>query len=95
MFGRVCYLNLSAQAAHKLAPRSTHCFFLGYSVDHKGCRCLDLTTNNIIVLRHVVFYETAFPFAVLPRLTNELNIFLQDDASSAAPMHAPLPTPQH
>jgi hypothetical protein len=49
MFGCACYPNLSAKATHKLAPRSTKCIFLGYSADHKGYRCLDLTTNNIIV----------------------------------------------
>jgi hypothetical protein len=53
VFGCACYPNLSVKAAHKLAPRSTRCIFLGYSVDHKGYRCLDLTTNNIIVSRHV------------------------------------------
>jgi hypothetical protein len=40
-----------------------------------------------------VFYETDFPFAVLPRLTNDLDIFLQNNSRSAAPMPAPLPVP--
>jgi hypothetical protein len=30
---------------------------------------------------------------VSPRLTNNLDIFLQDDSPSAAPMPAPLPAP--
>jgi hypothetical protein len=80
VFGCFCYPNLSTQAPHKLAPRSTRCAFRGYFVDHKGHRCLDLSTNNIIVSRHVVFYEIDFPFAVLPRLTNDLDIFLQDNS---------------
>jgi hypothetical protein len=49
VFGCACYPNLSAKATHKLAPRSIRCIFLGYSADHKGYRCLDLTTNNIVV----------------------------------------------
>jgi hypothetical protein len=58
-------------------PRSTRCVFFGYSAaDHKGYQCLDLSTNNIIISRHVVFDETVFPFAASPRLTNNLDIFL-------------------
>jgi hypothetical protein len=49
VFDCACYPNFSTKAAHKLAPRSTRCFFLEYSPDHKGYRCLDLTTNNIVV----------------------------------------------
>jgi hypothetical protein len=42
-------------APHKLSPWSTRCVFLGYSADHKGYCCLDLSTNRLIVSRHVVF----------------------------------------
>jgi hypothetical protein len=73
IFGCVCYPNLSAQAAHKLALQSTHCVFLGYSVDHKGYRCLDLSTN-IAVYRHVVFDEVVFSFVASSRLTNDLDL---------------------
>jgi hypothetical protein len=55
IFGCICYPNLTATTAHKLAPRSFLCAFLGYSPDHKGCRCLDLATNRVIISRHVVF----------------------------------------
>jgi hypothetical protein len=75
-------------------PRSTRYVFLEYSVDHKGYQCLDLSTNNIVIFRHVVFDEAVFPFAVSPCLTNDLDIFLQDDASGAAPIPAPLSAPR-
>jgi len=52
-----------ATAIHKLAPRSILCVFLGYSTHHKGYRCLDLSSNRVIISRHVIFDETAFPFA--------------------------------
>jgi hypothetical protein len=76
VFGCACYPNLSTQAPHKLAPRSTRYAFLGYSTYHKGYRCLDLSTNSIIISLHVVFDETDFPFAVSPYLTNDLDIIL-------------------
>lgn len=63
VFGSACYPNLFATAPHKLAPRSTLCVFLGYSANHKGYRCLDLSSNHIIISLHVVFDESSFPFA--------------------------------
>jgi hypothetical protein len=93
VFGCVCYSNLSTQAPHKLSPQSTKCAFLGYSAYHKGYRCLDLSTNNTIISRHVVFDETDFSFVVSPRLINDLDIFLQDNSWSAALMTASLPSP--
>jgi hypothetical protein len=73
--------------------QSTRCIFLGYSANHKGYRCLDLTTNNIIVSQHIVFDETDFPFSASAHLTNDLDILLQDDSPRVAHMPAPLPTP--
>jgi histone deacetylase 1/2 len=62
-FGCTCYPNLTATSPYKLAPRSALCVFLGYSPDHKGYQCLDLTTNHVIISRNVVFDETSFPFS--------------------------------
>jgi hypothetical protein len=76
----------------QIGPRSTCCVFLGYSADHKGYRCLDLFTNNIVISQ-LVFDETVFPFTASPRLTNDLDIFLLDDALGAATIPAPLPAP--
>jgi len=63
VFSCKCYPNLSATASHKLAPRSTLCVFLSYSAHHKGYRCLDLSSHRVIISRHVIFDETAFPLA--------------------------------
>jgi hypothetical protein len=49
VFGCTCYPNTTATVPNKLSPRSTWCVFLGYSVDHKGYCCLDLSTNRLIV----------------------------------------------
>jgi hypothetical protein len=93
VFCCACYPILFVKAAHKLAPCSTRYIFLIYSADHKGYRCLDLTTNNIDVSQHVVFDEVDFPFSTSPHLTNNLDIFLQDDSPGAALMPALLSVP--
>jgi hypothetical protein len=63
VFGCICYPNLSATTPHKLSPRSTLCVSLGYSPNHKGYLCFDRQSNRTIISRHVVFYETSFPFS--------------------------------
>jgi hypothetical protein len=70
VFSCACYPNITATASHKFTPRSTRCVFLGYFVDHKGYRCLDLLTNRLIVSQHVVFDEDNFPLAASPSLTD-------------------------
>jgi hypothetical protein len=70
VFGCTCYPNTTATAPHKLSPCSTRCVFLGYSADHKGYRCLDFSTNRLIVSRHVVFDDDSFPLAASPSLTD-------------------------
>jgi hypothetical protein len=65
-----CYPNMIATVQHKLSPCSTRCVFLGYSTDHKGYRCLDLSTNRLIVSRYVVFDEDNFPLTASPSLTD-------------------------
>jgi hypothetical protein len=80
----------------KLPPRSTRCLFLGYSPDHKGYRCLDLTSHRIIISRHVVFDEDVFPLAGSTPPT-DLDSLLESDSvppPPPAPRLAPLPTPR-
>ena len=45
--------------------RSKQCVFLGYSAQHKGVKCLDVSTGRVDISRDVVFDETKFPFADL------------------------------
>jgi hypothetical protein len=90
VFGCTCYPNTSSTTPHKLSPRSTRCVFLGYSSDHKGYHCLDLSTNRLIVSRHVVFDEASFPLAASPHLT-DLD-FLCELGSLVNPIRTPLTT---
>ncbi|GJY11793.1 reverse transcriptase domain-containing protein [Tanacetum coccineum] len=59
VFGCLCYPHIFFD--HKLQSRSTACVFLGYPALHRGYRCLDLSTNKIIISRHVIFDEDQFP----------------------------------
>jgi hypothetical protein len=89
VFGYACYHNIVATVHHKLAPRSTRCVFLGYFADHKGYRCLDLSTNCLIVSRHVVFDEDNFPLAASSNIT-DLD-FLLESASTISTIGTRLP----
>lgn len=62
VFGCLCFPNTYATSPHKLAPRAVRYVFLGYALEHKGYRCLDLASRRVIISRHVVFDETVFPY---------------------------------
>ena len=85
VFGCACYPNLAATAAHKLAPGSTLCVFLSYSAHHKGYRCLDRSTNRVIISRHVSFDEGSFPFAEPSRPPREADFEFLDDVTTNVP----------
>ena len=85
VFGCACYSNLTATAAHKLAPRSTLCVFLGYSTHHKGYSCLDRSTNRVIISRHVSFDEGTFPFAEPSHPPCEADFEFLDDVTTNVP----------
>lgn len=48
--------------SHKVGPKSVPFIFLGYPLQHKGFRCLNLETQDIIISHHFTFDETIFPF---------------------------------
>ncbi|KAI5313872.1 hypothetical protein L3X38_043048 [Prunus dulcis] len=62
IFGCACFPHLRPYNTNKLHLRSVKCVFLGYSLDHQGYRCLNLTTNRVFLSRHVIFDEHCFPF---------------------------------
>jgi len=94
VFGCLCYPNMTATAKHKLAPRSLPCVFLGYSAHHKGFRCLDTSSNHVIISRHVVFDESTFPFSELsPHPTPQAYDFLEDSTDFVPAPIGPSQTP--
>lgn len=65
VFGCACWPNLRPYNNRKLMFRSKQCVFLGYSVQHKGVKCLDVSTGRVYISRDVVFDEIQFPFEKL------------------------------
>ncbi|KAM2632205.1 hypothetical protein EV1_022967 [Malus domestica] len=63
VFGCLCFPWLKPYVPSKLDGKSTKCVFLGYSLQHKGYRCLDPQTQRVYISRHVIFDETTFPFS--------------------------------
>jgi hypothetical protein len=59
-FGCAFYPLRRPYAKHKLEFRSKQCLFLGYSSYQKGYKCLDISTNQIYIYIHVIFYEMLF-----------------------------------
>lgn len=75
VFGCLCFPNFIAPS--KLSPRSTPCVFLGYPTNHKGYRCLNIHTKQIVICRHMVFYETVFLFRAMTRNIAPSHTFLK------------------
>ena len=94
VFGCACWPNLRPYNSHKLQPRSTQCVFLGYSLLHKGYKCLHLPSGRVYFSRGVLFNEDVFPFArscstnFQSPSTSDLNSFL---VQSSTKLHAAAP----
>ena len=82
-FAYACWPHLRPYNSHKLDFRSKQCIFLGYSLHHKGYKCLDLSTNRVYFARNVLFDETLFPFSHLSAAPHSVN---------TSSTHVPLPS---
>ena len=60
-FRCACWPNLHPYNTHKLQLRSNQCVLLGYSLLHKGYKCLHLPSGCLYISRDVIF-ENNFPF---------------------------------
>jgi hypothetical protein len=61
-FGSACWPNLEAYNSNKLQPRSLPCVFMGYSLHHKGYKCLHIPTDRIYFSRDAIFQEGTYSF---------------------------------
>ncbi|BBH05152.1 transposable element gene [Prunus dulcis] len=91
VFGCSCYPWLKPYISSKLDGKSKRCVFLGYSLQHKGYRCLDLETNRLYVSRHVTFNEDTFPFKDVSFVPSSVDPSLSP--SSSINLHFSLPPP--
>jgi histone deacetylase 1/2 len=102
VFGCSCFPLMRPYNKNKLQPRSEKCVFLGYSSNHKGCKCLS-KSGRIYVSKDVLFNEDSFPYNALFCSTKPISpssaiippIFLKPTslpASSTTDHVEPLPT---
>jgi hypothetical protein len=61
-------------------------FCFGYSQERKGYHCLDLASNRIIILRHVLFDESFFPFVGIFNPPSSSFDFLQNSIARRCPL---------
>jgi len=60
-FGCACFPLLRPYHTHKLNFQSQECLFLGYSLSHKGYKCLS-SSSRIYISMDVLFIELRFPY---------------------------------
>ena len=85
IFGCLCYASSLPAHRHKFAARVIPTIFMGYPIDYKGYRLLNLETREFFISRDVVFHEDIFPFAV----------GLNNTTTSNLAMSLVLPIPQY
>lgn len=92
-YGCACYPWLRPYTSNKFEFCSCRCIFIGYGIQHKGYRCLDLSTGKVYISRHVTFDENTFPLKSHPSHPIPDFVYASPHSPSFLPL-PPLPT-QH
>lgn len=79
VFGCTCFSYLKCYNNNKLAFRAHKCVFIGYSLSHKGYKCLS-PTGRIYIADKISFNEQEFPYTFL---------FAQQSSSATSGLHPP------
>nr|XP_009788984.1 PREDICTED: uncharacterized protein LOC104236699 [Nicotiana sylvestris] len=78
VFGCLCFPFTALGHKNKFEPRSILCLFLGTSTKHKGFKCLDPTTNKVLISRHVKFVKNIFPYLSMFPSNSQAPFLLKD-----------------
>lgn len=90
VFCCACFLFLRPYNEHKLLFWSKEYIFIGYNSNHKGNLCLNLSSGQIYISRHVVFNESFF---LVLRLLSLLGMHAQAPQSDVSFSSLPIPSP--
>ena len=93
-FGCACFPLLRPYHTHKLNFWSQECLFLGYSLSHKGYKCLS-SSDRIYISKDVSFNELRFPYTDLfpssSNSTKNLDSYFSLNPNLSPPFVAPIP----
>ena len=83
MWGCIAYFRVPDPKRTKLGPRAIKSVFVGYAVNSKAYRLLDLSSNTIVESRDVEFIENKFinDSQIEPKQTQESNSLVNDSLS--------------
>ena len=85
MWGCIAYFRVPNLKRTKLGPRAIKSVFVGYAVNSKAYRLLDLSSNTIVESRDVEFIENKFindsQIPLEPKQTQETDSLVNDSFS--------------
>lgn len=62
VWGCLAFVRISDPKIPKLGIRASRCVFVGYALNSKAYRCLDLKNNVVVESMDVIFHEDKFPY---------------------------------
>jgi hypothetical protein len=98
VWGCITYLRIPDPKRTKLGPRAIKSVFVGYTVNSKAYRLLDLSSNTIVESRGVEFIENKFindsQIPLEPKQTQETDSLVNDSLSGNKRIESSSPSEQ-